>query len=101
MERGMSSNGFRVSSWAPVALAGVLFATDCTSDHGALAARPHAAGAAGKAGAGAMAGAAGRPHGGGSAQGGTGGSVTPPDKHMETPGRSVFTVMHGIVDAER
>jgi len=91
---------FRATPWALVVLVAAPVVTDCTSDHGALAARPHAAGAAGKAGGGA-AGSGGRPPVGTGAKGGTGGTAMPPDKHMETPGRSVFTVVHGVVDAER
>jgi hypothetical protein len=75
-----------------------VLATDCSSDHGALAARPHAAGAAGRA----AAGAGGMGRGGALARGGSGGAVVmPPDKHVEPPGRSVFTVVHGVVDADR
>jgi len=102
MERPLSAEAprFRATPWVLVVLAAAPVATDCTSDHSALAARPHpAAGAAGQAGGG-TAGAGGRPPGTG-ANGGTGGTALPPDKHMETPGRSVFTVVHGVVDAAR
>lgn len=86
-----------------MALCAAALSTDCTSDHSALAARPRTAGAGGKAGGG---GAGGKAGGGGSlagngAKGGAGGTPINPDKHVEPMGRSVFTVVHGIVDADR
>jgi len=100
-----TSRALARSRWLPVAFVAVAFATDCTSDHGALAARPRAAGAGGKAGAGGTAGgragAGGTSLTGNAAKGGTGGTTADPDKHVEPQGRSVFTVVHGIVDADR
>lgn len=84
-------------------LVGALGATDCTSDHDSLAARPPGGGGSGgKAGAaGAGAGAGGRGGTGGTggtaALGGTGG--TGGSKPVLPEGRSVTTLVHGIVDA--
>ena len=80
------------------ALFALAMAPSCGSERPSLGLRPHPAGAGGQPGA------AGR--GGGGAGGavsrppvaGTGG--VNPTKHVETPGRSVFTVVHGIVDAD-
>jgi hypothetical protein len=73
-------------------------APSCTSDHGKLELRPHAAGMGGLGGVSAA------------GQGGSGGALTrppaagsggvEPTMHIDTPGRSVFTVVHGIVDAD-
>jgi hypothetical protein len=73
-------------------------APSCGEKRPSLGLRPHAAGAGGQGGRGAQGGAGGaagalvRP-----AAAGTGGLN--PDKHVEPMGRSVFTVVHGIVDA--
>lgn len=71
----------------------------CGSDHRALALRPHPGGAAGMGGASGTGGAGGR--GGAVTKPSTGGSsaVANPNKHVDQPGRSVFTVVHGIADA--
>jgi hypothetical protein len=90
------------AGFLPAVLVASAFATDCTSDHASLAAHPHAAGAGGKAGgASAGAGAGGKSPSGNGAKGGSGGAPIDPDKHVEPKGRSVFTVLHGIVDADR
>jgi hypothetical protein len=90
-----------------VACAAALASTDCTRDHDALVARPHAeggvAGTAGVAGAGATSGS-------GSGFGGTGGSFvtsggtggsggTGVSKPSEPTGWSVATFLHAVVDA--
>ncbi|HSU41589.1 MAG TPA: hypothetical protein VLJ38_18555 [Polyangiaceae bacterium] len=73
-------------------------APSCGSERPSLGLRPHPAGAGGQGGSGAQGG------------GGVGAAVSRPPvagmggvspvKHVETPGRSVFTVVHGIVDAD-
>jgi hypothetical protein len=73
-------------------------APSCGSERPSLGLRSHAGGAGGQAGAPAQGG------------GGRGGALTRPptagtagvavNKHVEPPGRSVFTVVHGIVDAD-
>jgi hypothetical protein len=80
------------------ALCALPFVPSCGSERPSLGLRPHAAGAGGQGGFGAQGG------------GGAGGAVSRspvagmggvnPTKHLETPGRSVFTVVHGIVDAD-
>ena len=92
------------AGWIPVALVAAAFSTDCSSDHSSLAARPRAAGAGSKAGAGGASagrGGAGGTQTGNGAKGGTGGTAINPDKHVEPMGRSVVTLVHGVVDAER
>jgi hypothetical protein len=71
----------------------------CSSDRRGLALKPNAAGAGGWGGGG----------GGAGGLAGKGGAITKPDvagssgvdpdKHVEPPGRSVYTVVHGVVDA--
>ncbi len=80
------------------ALCALALAPGCGSERPSLGLRPHAAGAGGQGGSGAQGG------------GGAGGAVSRPPvagaggvnptKHVEAPGRSVFTVVHGIVDAD-
>jgi hypothetical protein len=71
----------------------------CGSDRRGLALNPNAAGAGGRGGAGGAGGLAGK--GGAITKPDTAGSSSvDPDKHVETPGRSVYTVVHGVVDAE-
>jgi hypothetical protein len=69
----------------------------CSSDRRGLGLKPNAAGAGGRGGGGA---------GGLAGKGGAitkpdvaGSSGVDPDKHVEPPGRSVYTVVHGVVDA--
>jgi len=84
-------------------LVGSLGATDCKSDHDALAARPPS-GSGGKAGAGGAGGRGGTggTGGGTAAGGGTGGTGgTGGSKPVLPEGRSVTTLVHAIVDAPR
>jgi hypothetical protein len=74
-------------------------APSCSNNHAVLVQRDHAAGTGGQGG---VAGA-----GAGSGSGGAltrppaaGASGVDPNKMLEVPGRSVFTLVHGIVDAE-
>ncbi len=83
-------------------LGAVLFATDCTSNHDSLAARPRSgsggsAGSSATGGSGGLGGAAAR--GGSSAQGGTGGTGgSGGNKVVEPPGESVLTLLHAVVN---
>jgi hypothetical protein len=73
-------------------------APSCSADRPSLALRSHA-GAGGQAGLGGQGGAGG--HGGVLSRpqvAGAGGLM--PSMHIEPPGRSVFTLVHGIVDAD-
>ena len=96
--------GFSRARLVVLALLATPLAANCSSDHSALAIRAHAAGAAGRAGSGGgtgQAGAGGHTSIGGGARAGMGGMSITPIKPDEPMGRSVFTVVHGVVDADR
>lgn len=94
----MSPRSSRRSLLEPLC-AGALLAFACTSDHGRLAERPRppaqSGGMSGASGSGGLAPLAGSSA---AASGGSSGTVPRPS---EPPGRSVFTLVHGIVDAGR
>jgi hypothetical protein len=99
---GAHARATRHCSRKRLAAFGALFALatvpSCGVDRPSLALRPHAGGAAGQGGA--------RAQGGGGAAGArtrppvAGAASVNPTKHVEPMGRSVFTVVHGIVDAD-
>src|SRR5689334_18399977 len=83
-----------LAAWAPLALAS---APGCSSDHSALAVKPRTAG---MGGAGGMAGAGGKGQGGAITKPDTAGKASvDPDEHVDTPGRAVYTIVNGVVDA--